>query len=219
MKMTRKIFVALLAAILSIGTSIPASTKSLSTSKIKTTIDYQLQAILEDAKSTDKIPVDIWLYETTTDAAKETKVLTEIGFNKSTILADTKGKVSNEEVDEYIQTKRTLYARERTEQYAAFRADYSNIQELQEIQKSNTRLFYSQYAPMISAELSPVEIKRIANDCRVQTIYYSPRVTLTPSSDISIQSIRADYTRDTLNVSGNGIRIVYWKPLDCLIKT
>lgn len=207
MKIARKIFIALLTVVLAIGTSIPASTKSLSTTKTATTIDYQLQAILEDAKNTDKIPVDIWLHETITEAVKETKVFTEIGFNKSTILADAKGNISNEKVDEYIQTKRTLYARERTDQYVAFRADYSNIQGLQETQKSSTTLFYSQYAPMISAELSPMEIKRIANDCRVQTIYYSPRVTLTPSSDISIQSIRADYTRDTLNVSGTGIKI------------
>jgi hypothetical protein len=60
---------------------------------------------------------------------------------------------------------------------------------------------------MISAELTPEEIKLMARDSRVESIYYSPDVTLKDESNISIPTIGANYTRDTLGYTGSGVKI------------
>lgn len=128
-------------------------------------------------------------------------------MNRAQIVSDTKGTISSEAIDEYIETERAVYAAERAKQYEKLRAEYSDVQALQETRQMETRLFYSQYAPMISAELTPSEIKRLARDSRVQTICYSPNVVMKDESTISIPLIGADYTRDTLGYDGGGIKI------------
>lgn len=207
MKTKRKIFIVIFTILLSICISVPTNANIESSNKIASTIDPQLQSSLQDASSTTKIPVDIWLYETSTNQTRETKIYSEIGVSKAQILTSAKISISAEKVDEYIMTERAMYANERTEQYVAFRLDYPEIEGLNETLKSNTRLFYSRYAPVIRAELTTKEIKLLARDERVQSIYYSPDITLEPEGDISVPTINADYTRDVSDCTGSGIKI------------
>ena len=100
-----------------------------------------------------------------------------------------------------------MYASARAQQYAQLQQDYTDIQGLQSTRQIKTRLFLSQYAPMISAELTPAEIKTLARDTRIATIYYSPNVTLVDESNVSVPFIEADYIRDNLGYSGSGIKI------------
>lgn len=187
--------------------SLPANADTLVSEKLATTIDAQLQSRLQEAHSDERIPVDIWLYDTGTNQAREAEIYAKIGVNKAQILTSANNLHAAERVDEYIKTERAIYAAERAEQYAAFRLDYSSLGGLQETRQAETRLFYSQYAPMVSAELTVSEIKLLARDNRVQTIYYSPDVILESEGDVSVPTINADYTRDVSDCTGSGIKI------------
>ncbi len=202
----RQILVVVLSLALTVCMSIPANADILSTSKVSETIDAKLQNVLQDSASNEKIPVDIWLYETSTQEEREQAIFSKIGMNRASILA-TKDSVSAKEVDEYIVTERSLYAAERAEQYAEMKQAYANIEGLQETRETDTRLFYSQYAPMISAELTRADIKKLASDRRVQSIEYTPDVKLESHGDVSVPTIGADYVRDTLGYTGSGIKI------------
>ena len=205
--MKKKLFVIVLAIVLTVLMSVPANADILSSGKVTATIDTQLQTLLKDVSSEERIPVDIWLYETSSVEEREEKIYSKIGLSKAQISADSKGAISSQKIDEYIAAERTLYAEERARQYASIQYDYASVEGLQNDRKSSTRLFYSQYAPMISAELTSAEIKLLARDRRVQTIYYSPTVQLEDQCDISIPAIGANYVRDTLGYTGSGIKI------------
>lgn len=207
MKKTKKMVIFVFAFVLAILMSVPANADIVSSSKVTATIDSQLQAVLKESSSDERIPVDIWLYESSSAVEREQKIYSRIGVNKAQLTSAARGTVSSEQINTYIATERSLYAAEKAEEYASFRIDYSDVQALQTTRKTDTRLFYSQYAPMISAELTPVEIRLIARDSRVETICYSPNVTLKDEGDISLPTIGADYTRDTLGYTGSGIKI------------
>ena len=207
MKKAKKLVVLILAIVLSVPMSVPANADILSSSKVTATIDSQLQSLLADASAEESIPVDIWLYETSTIEVREQKIYTKIGLSKKQITADSKGVISSEKIDEYIAVERSMYAEEREQQYALIQKDYASIRGLQKTRENDTRLFYSRYAPMISAELTPTEIKLLARDSRVQTIYYSPNVQLKDQCSVSIPSIDANYVRDTLGYTGSGVKI------------
>ena len=207
MSRTRKMSIIVLAVVLAVCMSVPVNADLTASNKINATIDAHLQTLLSKTDAEKRIPVDIWLYETETVEKREQKIYLEIGLNRAQIVFDTKGTICSEAIDEYIETERSVYAEERAEQYEKLRAEYWNVQALQETRNMETRLFYSQYAPMISAELTPAEIKLLARDNRVQTICYSPNVVMEDESTVSIPLIGADYTRDTLGYDGSDIKI------------
>ena len=207
MKKTKKMIIFMFAFVLAILMSVPAHADVVSSSKVTATVDSQLQSVLKEATTDERIPVDIWLYESSTVEEREQKIYSSIGINKAQITSNARGVTSSASVDEYITTERAVYASERAEQYASLRLDYSDITALQTTRKTDTQLFYSQYVPMIRAELTSAEIKLMARDDRVQAIYYSPNVTLKDESDVSVPTIDADYTRDTLGYTGSGVKI------------
>lgn len=207
MKKTKKVVIFVFAMVLAVLMSVPTNADMLSSGKVTATIDAHLQSLLKDVSADKKIPVDIWLYETSTNEEREQRIFSKIGLNKAQIVSDTRGTISSEKVDKYIMTERSMYAAEREQQYVSIRKDYTKIQGLQDTRSEDTRLFYSQYAPMISAELTSAEIKTLARDSRVQSICYSPEVTLEDEGDISIPSIGANYVRDTLGYTGSGVKI------------
>lgn len=114
--------------------------------------------------------------------------------------------MSAKKVDEYIETERALYSEKMNALYKDFLKDYSKISALNE-KRSGKRLFLSNFAPLISAELTPVEIKQLAKDERVQSIHYSPDVELVPEGDVSVPLIKADVVRDTIGYTGSGMKI------------
>lgn len=207
MKKVKKICIVIFTIMLSVSMSFPANADIISSSKVASTVDPQLQAILQKTSSSTKIPVDIWLYETSSKQTRETKIYSEIGINKAQLLTSARNFVTSKKVDEYIITERTMYTNERAEQYTQFSWDYPDIQGLNKTIKSNTRLFYSKYAPVIRAELTTDEIELLARDSRVQSIYYSPDISLEPESESSFLTTNAEYTRDVSGCTGNGIKI------------
>lgn len=207
MRKMQKMWMFVLVMMLLVSMSVPANADILSSGKVTSTIDSQLQSLMNDVSAEERFPVDIWLYETTTIEEREQEIYLKIGLSKMQITSDSKGVISSKRIDEYIETERAIYAEERVRQYASIQQDYAKVQGLQDTRKSGTRLFFSQYAPMISAELTPAEIKMLARDSRVQSIYYSPNATLKDEGNFSIPTIGADYTRDTLGYSGSGVKI------------
>ena len=207
MRKIKKASIVVLAIVLLFGTTVPSNADLISSGKVSMKIDTELQLLLDDVSSGERIPVDVWLYETSTAEEREEKILSKIGVNKVQIAVAARSAVSAEMVDQYIAVERDMYAAERMKQYTVLQKEYSNIQALQTTRKTDTRLFYSQYAPMISTELTPKEIKLLAQDSRVESICYSPDVTIEDEGTVSGPTIGADYTRDTLGYTGSGIKI------------
>jgi len=180
--------------------------------EIKAYLDPALETILQNTRSDKRIPVDVWLYETETMEEREAAVLSKTGINKRKIIStenaplSEKTTLSASKIDEYIEAERALYAKNRKDQYALLLKNYESMEGLKETREVK-RLFFSQYAPMISAELTPAEIKTLARDTRVQSIYYSPHVTLENNSDIAAQVTAAGYVRDNMGYTGSGIKI------------
>lgn len=171
-----------------------------------TVIDAELRDILQSSTATDQIPVDIWLYDPVSSEELEKAISSRTGTTREQLTTTKDRSVTSEEVDAYIEAERTLYAEKMNQYYDRLLKDYHDVKALCETREGK-RLFFSQYAPMISAELTPDEIKLLALDSRVQSIYYSPDVKMLPESDISNPTIGADYTRDTLEYTGSGIKI------------
>ena len=207
MKKLKRIKIFVFTCILAVLMSVPSHADVTSTERATAAIDSQLLHLLQSASADEKFPVDIWLRETTTEEDREQKIYSKIGVNKALILADTKNTIATKKVDEYIVTARAVYAKEREGQYSAFKLSYANISGLQETRQADTHLFYSKYAPMISAELTVAEIKLLARDSRVLSIYYSPNAPLKSESNISIPLIHADFPRDTYGFKGGGVKI------------
>lgn len=176
-----------------------------------TVIDTELCTVLSGSTATDQIPVDIWLYDPVSSEELEGEISSRIGMTRKQLTTSKERNVTSQEVDVYIETERTLYAEKIKQYYDKLLKDYSDVKALCETREGK-RLFFSQYAPMISVELTPKEIKRLAADSRVDSIYYSPDAEMVEDSDVSIPTIDADYTRDTLGYNGNGIKIGMIEP-------
>ncbi|MBR0447775.1 MAG: S8 family serine peptidase [Clostridia bacterium] len=171
-----------------------------------TVIDTKLRAILSDSTATDQIPVDVWLYDPVSSEELEKEISSRIGTTREQLTTNKDRSATSKEIDTYIETERTLYAEKMNQHYDKLLKDYSNVKALCETREGK-RLFFSQYAPLISAELTPKEIKKLAADSRVESIYYSPDAEMVDESDVSLPTIGADYTRDTLGYTGSGIKI------------
>lgn len=174
-------------------------------------IDTELRDILLESTATDQIPVDVWLYDPVSSEELEKEISSRIGITREQLTTSKDRSVTAEKMDTYIETERSLYAEKMNQHYDKLLKDYSNVKALCETRKGK-RLFFSQYAPMIRAELTPAEIKLLAQDDRVQSIYYSPPVEVVNASNMSIPTIGADYTRDTLGYTGSGIKIGMIEP-------
>ncbi len=169
-------------------------------------IDPALEKVLSRAADTDLIPVDIWLYEIDTEEVDE-KVFAKTGLSRETISDEKRSaQLTHAEVDAYIEAERTLYAEAQTKQSQAFLDKHSGI--FTSKATADSEIFYvSKYAPSIQMELTPDQIAKLAKDLAVESIYYSPEMKLTDYSDISFTATRAKYARDTLGLTGSGIKI------------
>ncbi len=203
---TKRLSAIMLAIIMMVSVCSPVNATEITSQRADSVIDAELRDVLATSDNDAQIPVDIWLYDTVATAELERDVASKVGASKYELINDEKESLSAEKVDEYIATERAMYAEKNNQQYEEILKDYSSVKTLTE-NRSGKRLFFSQYAPLISAELTPAEIKLFAQDDRVQAIFYSPDVELVPESNNSVSVIRADYTRDTLGYSGSGIKI------------
>ncbi len=169
-------------------------------------IDPQLKEVLSVATATDLIPVDIWLYEIDTNKVEE-KVLAKTGFSKASFNNEkTAAEVTHAEVDAYIETERAVYAEAQTEQSEEFLNKHSKVFGSRTSAGGNL-LFVSRYAPVIQAELTPAQIATMAKDLSVEAIYYSPEQDYNNASTVGNSVTGAGYARDTLGLTGSGIKI------------
>ena len=177
-------------------------------------ISDELTMVMDSSRSDDLIPVDIWITPCDNEEIEE-EVKEQIGYNKADIIAPynrngfdikIKNEFSSEQVDLYIETERKLYTEHQEEASLEFISSCTDIKNLQNAYNSGN-IFVSQYAPLIRASLTKEEITDISTVDMVEEIYYSPDVELIDETDISIPLIRGNYTRDTIGLTGSGIRI------------
>ncbi len=67
--------------------------------------------------------------------------------------------------------------------------------------------FVSHYTPVICAVISREEAEIIAAEKDVRAIIYSPDLCAESEMDVSVPTVRANYTRDTLQLKGGGMKI------------
>lgn len=182
-------------------------------------ISDELYDVMENSTTQDLIPVDIWITSCNIDEI-ENQVKTTIGYNKTDITApydranlDTpiKNEYTADQVDLYIATERQMYSDCQLEQTNAFIQECLNIKNLQVAYNSDD-IFISQYAPLIRVELTKDEIIQIAEKNNVEEICYSPDVEIEDETDVSIPLIHGDYTRDSLALTGSGVKIGQIEP-------
>lgn len=206
MKKSRKLSAIILATIMALSVYSPTNATESVLQEASSKIKPDLQSVLLSSGKNDEIPVDIWLYEPFSTEQLEKEIDSKIGITRQKINQSEEKNISAEKVDEYIETERALYSEKMNALYKDFLKDYSKVKALNETREGK-RLFFSQYAPLISAELTPAEIKQLAKDERVQYVYYSPNVEAVAESNISIPLIQAAYVRNYLEFTGSGIKI------------
>lgn len=206
MKKLRKLSAIILATIMALSVYSPTNATESVLQEASSKIQSDLQSVLLSSGKNDEIPVDIWLYEPFSTEQLEKEIDLKIGITKQKINQSEEKNISAEKVDAYIEIERALYSEKTNALYKDFLKDYSKVKALNET-RENKRLFFSQYAPLISAELTPAEIKQLAKDERVQYVYYSPNVEAVAESNISIPLIQAAYVRNYLEFTGSGIKI------------
>lgn len=167
-------------------------------------IDPELKEMFS-GKVTELIPVDIWLYDVDMEKV-EAKAAEKTGI-KAEIFNDEKAAdaLTSEQVDSYISAKRAIYAEIQAKSSKAFMEKYANIFESKNFKEDG--LFVSEYSPVIRLKISAKQLSTFSKDTLVQAIYYSPDIELQDELANSVETIRADYLRDNLNLTGNGIRI------------
>jgi hypothetical protein len=177
-------------------------------------ITDELYDVMEQSNEQDLIPVDIWITPIDIDEI-ENQVKNTIGFNKADITAPydranfdipIENEYTADQVDLYIETERQMYSDCQLEQTEAFIQECLDIKNLQTAYNSED-IFISHYAPLVRVELTKDEIIQIAENSKVEEIYYSPDVEMEDETDISIPLIHGNYTRDTLGLTGSGIKI------------
>lgn len=161
-------------------------------------------------RSSGNIPVTIWMDDIDMEAVQE-ETLSDTTISHAPAIVRTMTEASpvhdlaylqeygtNEEIQNYIETKRARARKAYTEQNQAFIA----------ILPAETEItFVSEYSPVIEAKLSNSEINSVARNNSVTSLKYNDP---TPSQDATSQSIPitgADYVRDTQGHKGAGVKI------------
>lgn len=184
-------------------------------------ISDELTMVMDNSRSDDLIPVDIWITPCDSEEIEE-EVKEKIGYNKSNIIAPydrnrfditLNNKFTSEQVDLYIETERKLYTKHQDKASGKFISSCVYIKDLQDAYDSGN-IFVSQYAPLIRVSLTKEEITDISKVEMVEEIHYSPDVKMEEETDISIPLIRSNYTRDTIGLTGSGVKIGQIEPYE-----
>ena len=204
--MKKRIISFIIVCLLSLSCLTVLSSADAQLSNANDVITPELREVMNASKAADKIPVSIWTDEI--DAAEvEELALKKTGFNKASIRAlveQGKGDtVTLDDVNEYIAVERKLYAEKQQSANQKFAGKYTFLTEA----KSKEDAYVCSYAPMIVVSLTKSQIETLAKDFEVNTMYYSPKAEVQDEMDVSLPTIKADYTRDTSEYDGTGIKI------------
>ncbi len=169
-------------------------------------ITENLQHIMDESPEDESIVVFLWT-EAIDLQAVEAEVYHQIGMNRYTIDKEGSEKLFTlEEVDAYIHAERSIYSEMQAESHAAFIEAHRFISAFEP--ENVGMIFCSSYAPLMELKLTKAEIYLLAEDPDVRELDYSPVVAVGEESTATgYQTVHADYTRNTLNLKGTGIKI------------
>ena len=220
------------AALLAMPVSVFASSFDSTLEVRREKLTGGLQQKLEATASNEKIPVYIWTNDLS-ESDLETETVRRTGLTKQkiapveaqelpadyfdpelpqqqyraraeTYLEATKAQRAQEQTltDTYIDTKRQV-AREK---YTAMHQSDLAILGLDQ----EDVMFSSQYAPMMIAALTPDQIDRVTRYSQVESVQRCWEAESEPQDQslaTSLASVDANYTRDTLGFTGNGVKV------------
>ncbi|HAN20374.1 MAG: hypothetical protein A2Y15_08020 [Clostridiales bacterium GWF2_36_10] len=169
-------------------------------------ISKELKEVLETKNEDELISVDVW-FNDADDEEVENEVKTKIGVNKKSFIDDSGDNqpATLEKVNQYIETERKISKEKQNAKHDKFLNDYNLYKDFKNIENRVT--FKSQYAPVISMKLYKNEIEILSRDSRVSIIFLRQESEFKDDCNISVPLIRANYTRDTLGLTGSGIKV------------
>ena len=164
-----------------------------------------------DTKSGEPLEVIVWTddidsTEIQRQALSENKRLyTKLSANKVPTNEETLENLQKHGTDEEIQT----YIERKRELSRAAYTKY-NKEVIETLLPSDAKVvFSSRYSPVVVAEMNPDDVYGIARNSSVQSLEYNLEEELigADSGTIAIETIRAEYNRDTLGYKGSGVKI------------
>ncbi|HEY8464305.1 MAG TPA: S8 family serine peptidase [Bacillota bacterium] len=158
----------------------------------KAKISPKLQNWLDNSKTEDLITVAIWI--TGIDNQKIAQAVKE-----ELKIVDLK-KESKEKLNLYLTEKRLKAKDEYKLKNQKFAVRYVNRQQ-------EAVVFTSGYAPFIIVKLEKEDIAKLGEDPEVTTVDLFKNAVKEDEVTYSIPNITANYTRDTLNLKGNGVKV------------
>lgn len=154
-------------------------------------ISKALQAKLDQADSDGLIPVAIWVSDIDIDSIDKA-VKKDLGITSLQ-------KISKEKIDLYITTKRAKAKEAYQTKNLKFLAKYTDAE--------TVATLVSGYAPFVIVNLDPKSITKIAKDSDVTSIDLFVDGKKEDETAYSIPNINANYTRDTIGLTGSGVNI------------
>jgi serine protease AprX len=156
----------------------------------KTKITDRLRVVLDKSDKEAVVPVSIWIadldYTALEKAVKEELQITDLN------------KMSAKQVELYVSTKRAKAKKEYTVQNAEFVAKYLD---------KTTVLLTGGYAPLLIAKINGKAVEEIVKDDRVLAVDLFTDAVKKDETAYSIPNINAHYTRNTLGLDGDGVKV------------
>jgi serine protease AprX len=156
----------------------------------KDKISIQLKEKIDKAVETDQIMVGVWL--TPVDYEKIDKEV------KEELKIDDLEKETATKIKQYITDKRAKSKEAYTTKNEDFIAKNLN---------KETVIFTSKYAPFIIVNLTKKDIEKLNNLSDVKDLDLFVNAKKEDETGYSIPNINANYTRDTLNLKGAGVKV------------
>ncbi|MCL2048829.1 MAG: S8 family serine peptidase [Defluviitaleaceae bacterium] len=189
-------------------------------------ISTELHEIMDKTSDEGVIPIYIWVYDIDYERV-ESEVERNTGLSRSSFVIDSndpifsfasRGEqqearmreyleetaheraVVSANADTYIMESRKIARREYNTAHTSFTQSHL---------RDSTIIFQSQYAPMLICEVTKADIYRLEKVEQVVSLslYVEEEAHDDGDLNISLPSIEADYTRDTLGLRGEGIII------------
>jgi serine protease AprX len=142
------------------------------------------------ASSQEKVAIAVWLAQ-----VDEAKIIREV---KEKLKIDNLETETAARIDQYITEKRRMFKKAYTaqsEEFIANNLDRENV------------IFVSKYAPLILVNLAQKELEGINQNGKVENVELFVNAKKDAETAFSIPNINANYTRDTLNLKGSGVKV------------
>ncbi|MBP5153807.1 MAG: S8/S53 family peptidase [Lachnospiraceae bacterium] len=136
----------------------------------------------------------------------EAEVFQRTGINRS-LLSETGREYSAEEINTYIITERQVYAELQMKRHCEFLNAFPDIRDLIQNSNSEENYYCSKLAPFIYVALTETQIVSLLEYENLVLIDVVPDAEPVSPLNSCIETVRADYVRDSLYYKGGGIKI------------